>query len=155
MTHLSDEQMQALLDQSRSLPPKVQAHLNRCATCRMELQAYQDVYHTLNQDNVEIPGNFPETVFARIEKPAERMHWLRIPETWGLALSGIFGIFSLVYWIPWQTVRSGFHFESPVLPLPDTITGLSLQLPLILMAAAIIAVIAVVDAKWVKPRLHL
>lgn len=66
MRHLTDEQIQLILDNESSSAGAVR-HVNDCDLCRHELQAYRRLYRGLRQDSVAgLRPGFAESVVARV-----------------------------------------------------------------------------------------
>ncbi|MEA2030234.1 MAG: hypothetical protein U9N55_01380 [candidate division Zixibacteria bacterium] len=68
MRHISDDEMQAYLDQSDfSEKDNLKHHLRTCSWCRNRFRQYQQLYEGLGKDSgYKLPEGFSDSVMARL-----------------------------------------------------------------------------------------
>lgn len=77
MKHLSDEQIQSLLDgEEEDRTAKLQ-HLETCARCRTHYREYQQLYGALAEsDGFSLSADFSDAVLRRVAPRQSRIEWV-------------------------------------------------------------------------------
>ena len=116
MKHLSDDQIQAYLDQQLSYGEitQVKSHLTKCARCRLEIAHYQILYHQLeNSHGIELSPNFTNTVLAGIEGKTAGQVQDKLFALF-LIFFGIIAVFTTsTYFVDFQSIWTDMRIETP------------------------------------------
>jgi len=74
MNHLSDEQLQAFLENKNLIgSDEIQEHLNSCEICKINLNAYQKIYDVLESEPIpELSPNFVQMTVGKLKNTNEK-----------------------------------------------------------------------------------
>jgi len=74
MNHLSDEQLQAFLENKNLISSdEIQEHLNICEICKINLNAYQKIYDVLESEPIpELSPNFVKMTVGKLKNTNEK-----------------------------------------------------------------------------------
>ena len=74
MNHLSDEQLQAFLENKNLIgSDEIQEHLNICEICKINLNAYQKIYDVLENEPIpELSPNFIQMTVGKLKNTNEK-----------------------------------------------------------------------------------
>ncbi|MFH1373934.1 MAG: hypothetical protein ABII79_09080 [bacterium] len=159
--HLTDEQIQRLLDGQGVVPGDIAAHLRECSACHREVGIYQQIYEGLEQDDgLQLSPGFSESVIARLaasNQASSRAWRWRIP-----AFVGGAAIICAIVWLinlsPLLDRLSGlsaylFSLGSPVVTSLQTVcTDLGSILPLVVATGLILLFFAALDRALLRSR---
>ena len=111
MNHLTDEQIQEFLDNKTGQETNsVVEHLETCAHCKKQVEAYKQVFSTLNvEPDFSLPVNFVDKVVSTVETSEDKKYkkW----ESVLLIFSIIQGIGLAIYFLDIKKIFSFFSFE--------------------------------------------
>ncbi len=159
--HVTDEQIQRLLDEQEVVSGDVAAHLRECPACRREIGIYQQIYEGLGQDDgLQLSPGFSESVIARLaasEQTSSKPWPWRIP-----AFVGGAAIICAIVWLidlsPLLDRLSGLSAylvslgSSVVTSMQAVCTDLGSTLPLVVATGLILLFFAVLDRALLRSR---
>jgi hypothetical protein len=113
MNHLTDEQIQEFLDNKIGQKTNnVVEHLETCAHCKKQVEAYKQVFSTLDvEPDFSLPVNFVDKVVSTVETSEDKKYkkW----ESVLLIFSIIQGIGLAIYFLDIKKIFSFISFEKP------------------------------------------
>ncbi len=148
INHLSDDQIQEYLDGLSSEVTHI--HLEKCAACRENLKAYQNLYKHLQGDTpFELPSDFEDKVMSNIRGQSETANSGLL--TFFLSLLGVAGAFFTIFYY------YGLNFlkaapENFILIVDRVAKELNGGLTLIVAAALILILLGIVDRNIARVR---
>jgi hypothetical protein len=154
--HVTDKQLQAYLDkQDGPETATLEEHLKLCASCRKNLEEYQEIYAILNTDPFSnLPKDFSTKIVSVISNPQESRG--RLFESGFIIAFFLFGIAVSVYFVnPFPVITNIANNlfinlgEHATKFLPE----LNGNLPIFIVAILIFLLVEVIDKKILKPRL--
>ena len=159
--HLTDDQIQGLLDGRGVVSGDVATHLRECPACRREVSIYQQIYEGLEQDDgLQLSPGFSESVIARLaaSSQASSRTWpWRIPAFVGGAaiICAIVWLINLTPLLDRLSNISAYlvSLGSPIVTsLQAVCTDLGSTLPLVVATGLILLFFAALDRALLRSR---
>ena len=109
MNHLSDEQLQSILDNEKLTNlGEIQDHLNSCESCKTNLDTYRKIYDVLASE--EIPGlsaNFVQSTIGKLKKTNDKK-WI-VVENITISIMFIVSLLISIYLLNYFNVLAFFR----------------------------------------------
>jgi len=108
MNHLSDEQLQAFLENKNLISSdEIQEHLNICEICKINLNAYQKIYDVLKSEPIpELSPNFVQMTLGKLKNTNEKK-WT-ILENITISIMFVVSLIISIYFLDHLNVLSFF-----------------------------------------------
>lgn len=160
--HLTDEDIQNILDGNSPQQGDLEHHLETCKICQNHLRQYQSLYVGLKEEpEFKLPRSFAKSIISKLT--TQKTALFASPEIIFVVLGVLLGLGTTLYLVDMKPVveivrRITFSrtaFETAVFdPMKNLLSNLNTNLSLLLSAGLVMFTVAAIDRIILKLKHH-